>query len=182
MVAAHDVPLLDALRARTASRHAALDAAFDGPLTRERYLGFLRASLSVLSALEPALARWLPAAVTPSRVARLRADLIALGAAAQVDTVALALGSRAASYGAAYVIEGSTLGGMMLAERFEAALGVGREATTYLRLRGRDTARHWRAFLDELARADLDRGEACAAATATFDAYAGAMRAHGAIA
>src|SRR6201999_4065336 len=148
-------------------------------MTRSRYVGFLHGSLAVLGALEPAIARWLPAAVTPSRVDRLRDDLRALGADPEIAAPALAVpASFAASLGAAYVIEGSTLGGVVLAERFTAELGLAPgEATSYLRLRGRDTARHWRGFLDELARADatLDgaaRRDACTAAAATFDAYA----------
>ncbi|HET9622106.1 MAG TPA: biliverdin-producing heme oxygenase [Kofleriaceae bacterium] len=184
MAVAQEVSLLAALRARTAAQHAALDDAFRGALTRDRYVAFLQASLAVLARLEPALATWLPAAVTPSRVERLRADLAALGAAPGADAGNVAVpATRAASLGAAYVVEGSTLGGLMLAERFERALGIGLEATTYLRLRGRDTARHWRGFLAELATAAAsDAAEACAAAAATFDAYAAAMRAHGALA
>ncbi len=80
------------------------------------------------------------------------------------------------------MIEGSTLGGMMLAERFERELGFAAETMTYLRLRGRDTAKHWRGFVDQLARAPLDPAEVCAAAAATFEAYATARRAHGAVA
>jgi heme oxygenase len=182
VVVVHDVSLLAALRARTAAQHAALDGAFHGALTRARYVGFLRGSLAVLAALEPALARWLPQAVTPSRVDRLRADLRALAADPEVAPVSIGVASFAAGLGAAYVIEGSTLGGVMLAERFTAELGLDPAATSYLRLRGRDTARHWRGFLDELARADADRHEVCAAAAATFEAYAAAFAAHGALA
>jgi heme oxygenase len=189
VVVVQDVSLLAALRARTAAQHAALDEAFHGALTRPRYVGFLRGSLAVLAELEPALARWLPATVTPSRVERLRSDLHALGADPAVHPIPVAVPTGfAASLGAAYVIEGSTLGGMVLAGRFAAELGLAPdEATSYLRLRGRQTARHWRGFLDELTRADatLDgpaRRAACTAAAATFDAYAAALRAHGALA
>ncbi|HSR96369.1 MAG TPA: hypothetical protein VLM79_04820, partial [Kofleriaceae bacterium] len=57
----------------------------------------------------------------------------------------------------------------------------------YLRLRGRATAEHWRAFVAELARAErgfdaAEREAACAAACAVFAAYAEAFVAHRVIA
>jgi heme oxygenase len=75
---------------------------------------------------------------------------------------------------------------MVLAERVEAVLGAAAPAR-YLRLRGRATAEHWRAFVAELARAErgFDAGareEACAAACALFAAYAAAFVEHRVIA
>lgn len=193
--------LLSTLRARTAAAHARLDdglARADG-LDAEHYAAFLRASLAVVGPLEPALARWLPAAVTPSRAAALRADLAALTAddamgvgaplaeCASGESSALpAISSLAAAWGAAYVVEGSALGGMVLAERVEALQGAA-APVRYLRLRGRATAEHWRTFVAELARAErgFDAGareEACAAACALFAAYAAAFVEHRVIA
>jgi heme oxygenase (biliverdin-IX-beta and delta-forming) len=181
--------LLSSLRRRTAAAHARLDdgLARAGGLGAERYAAFLRASLAVLGPLEPALASWLPAVVTPSRVAALRADLAALGpdaAAAPAEVPVLA--SLAAAYGAAYVVEGSALGGAVLADRVEAAHGPA-APTRYLRLRGRATAAHWAAFVAELARAErgFDAGAreaACAAACAVFAAYEAALVGHEVIA
>lgn len=137
-----------------------------------------------MASIEPALAQSLPAAATPRRTERLRADLDALGEPARVEPSAIhAPESLAASYGTAYVIEGSTLGGMVLAERFERALGDA-TPTSYLRLRGAETARRWKAFLDELARADAamtdeQRSEAGDAAAETFEAYSAEMRRYG---
>jgi heme oxygenase len=187
-----------------------------GGLDADRYPAFLRASLAVVAPIEPALARWLPAMAPPSRVAALRADLAALlegtrpatnagatwgascvagdavgagGSVAEMEgsSAALpALESQAAAWGAAYVVEGSALGGMVLAERVEAVRGAA-APTRYLRLRGRATAEHWRAFVAELARAEreLDAGEreaACAAACALFAAYEAAFLEHRVIA
>jgi heme oxygenase len=181
--------LLSTLRRRTAGAHARLDGglARAGGLGAGRYPAFLRASLAVLGPLEPALARWLPAVVTPSRVAALRADLAALAADAAVAPAEVpALESLAAAYGAAYVVEGSALGGAVLAGRVEAAHG--REVPArYLRLRGRATAAHWAAFVAELARAErgfdaADRAAACAAACAVFAAYEATFVGHAVIA
>lgn len=181
--------LLSTLRTRTADAHARLDErlARAGGLTAQRYPAFLRASLAVIAPLEPALARWLPAVAAPSRAAALRADLAALaGDAAVAPTDVPALDSHAAACGAAYVVEGSALGGLVLAERVEAVHGPA-APTRYLRLRGRATAEHWRSFLAELARAErgfaaADRDAACATACALFAAYEAAFAGHGVVA
>ena len=177
--------LLSSLRTCTAAAHARLDdgLARASGLGAARYPAFLRASLAVLAPLEPALARWLPAVAAPSRVAALRVDLAALGADASVVPVEVpALDSLAAAHGAAYVVEGSALGGAVLAERVAAAHGPA-APTSYLRLRGRATAQHWRAFLVGLARAEHgfdagDREAACEAARALFAAYEAAFGDH----
>lgn len=181
--------LLSSLRSRTAAAHARLDDGLSraGGLAAGRYPAFLRGSLAVIAPLEPVLARWLPAVGTPSRVAALRADLAALAGEAAIAPVEVpALDSHAAACGAAYVVEGSALGGLVLAERVEAAHGA-TAPTRYLRLRGRATAEHWRSFLAELARAERgfdagDRDAACATACALFAAYEAAFAGHGLVA
>jgi len=189
--------LLYALRGATASRHEELDrslALTEPALTRDRYVAFLRGSLAVLEGIEPAVAPlcWRP---DLRRCACLRRDLEALGVdppepARSADPADLPepppVGDLAAAdpaddpdlLGCAYVIEGSTLGGLVLAERVERALST--RATAYLRLRGADTARAWRAFLAVLDAHDAhmtdgDRDRACAAACATFDRYREAL-------
>ena len=179
-------PLLAALRQRTAPLHARLDAALnDAPPTRASYVAFLRATLAAQRRVLPAIARWIARPDDAQRLASLRADLAALDAAphdeAPVDELTL---PPAGAYGAAYVVEGSTLGGLVLAERFEAALGLPPDtATRYLRLHGRDTAARWRAFLADLSQvADpVAHEEACQAAIAAFEAYRAAFVAHGVI-
>jgi chemotaxis family two-component system sensor kinase Cph1 len=49
--------------------------------------------------------------------------------------------------GAAYVLEGSTLGGLVLASHLERTLALPVSALRYLRMRGRQTLREWRRFL-----------------------------------
>jgi heme oxygenase len=180
--------LLHALREATASRHAELDQSLPlaAPgLTLERYVAFLRGSLAALEDLEPAIAPlcWRPEL---RRCACLRHDLEELGApptASPEIEASPAPAGRADLLGCAYVIEGSTLGGLVLAERVERALAT--HATSYLRLRGADTARAWRAFLAVLDEQDADmteadRDRACNAARATFDRYREALLAHAA--
>ncbi len=185
--------LIASLRARTASHHAQLDAALHfqpGAVTRARYVEFLRGTQVVLRALEPELIRWLGAGSWPRRLECLRADLdqldVAGVAAPPSGLVTLPL-NLAAAYGCVYVVEGSTLGGMVLAPIIERELGLpAGSATSYLRLWGQETAAHWRKWLGRLAdfgnTASLQQHEqACVMACATFESYARALQQQGAI-
>lgn len=157
--------LLDQLRLHTRTRHATLDAAID---VTARYPAFLQASLAALDELEPAIARWRPIA---ARREALRADLAELGAPA-IPAVPLpfAPATPVEALGCAYVVEGSALGGAVLAKR------VADQPTRYLRIGGA-----WKSFAAELAAHAAD-DRACALACATFDHYAAAFRAAGVLA
>ncbi len=180
--------LLDALRAHTADDHARLDAALpmqDGRLSPEVYAGFLRASAAAVSQLEPAVARWMgPPADGRARATALAADLESLGLG---DAPPLAVEvpqprDRMEALGAAYVMEGSALGGLVLARRVAEAIP---GATThYLTLRGPETRAHWRAFMERLgaegdAASEAERARATAFARETFQAYSRAFEAVG---
>jgi heme oxygenase len=184
--------LRDALRASTHARHEALDRALMPPgtaWTRARYRRFLRGTLAVVDAVEPAIAARLTE-VTASdvpRAARLRADLLALGDDAVVDSGGVPhLGGLAAAYGAAYVLEGSMLGGQHVAQAVERDLGIDGACLTYLRPPGVAIGIGWNAFVAALnafgATAPVaDWCAAEAAAAATFTAFAEAFRREGLI-
>lgn len=136
-----------ALREATAACHARVDAAFDGFAlnTPDTYRAFLLAHAQALVPLERAVSRhalwpeWQP------RRALLLADLAVLGATApsQPD---LDIADPAACWGALYVLEGSRLGGAVLAGRVPAGL-----PATYLS--ARHVAGSWGRFGDALERA-----------------------------
>lgn len=175
MIAAPAVSgLLDRLRAETRERHAALDTSLriDSPAA---YAAFLRASYAAVALVEPQLAR---IGFVVERAPAIAADLAALGAALPAGAEPPPTASDDAAFGAAYVLEGSTLGGLHVAQTVE-ALGI--TATRYLRLRGKLTAARWRAFLADLDRSGADADAACAAAAATFDHYARCFRASGSV-
>jgi heme oxygenase len=171
--------LLTALRSATRARHARLDEAIDGAFTRDRYVAFLGASLAAVEGIEPAIERWRPAGAHPSRRERLRADLRALGAPAPVASDALAVADDSEAVGAAYVLEGSALGGQVLARRVVAALG--EVPMSYLAPQGGPaTGARWKQFLAALERHGAAtpasaHARACAAACATFDRFADAF-------
>ena len=177
-------PLLEQLRACTGPRHRALDESLDlrrRSITRARYVQLLNGSLRVLVALEPALSRWGDAYDGDIRVPRLRDDLRVLGESPDAIGFEARLPvTPAEAFGAAYVVEGSALGGRVLAPFIAQALALPAAATSYLRLRGDATVAYWRRWLLRLDAFDAvahprERAAACAMACATFDDYARAL-------
>ncbi|HEX4340827.1 MAG TPA: biliverdin-producing heme oxygenase [Polyangiaceae bacterium] len=178
-------PLLLSLREATAPLHERLDRGVMAALgTVERYATFLTASLAAVEPLESALAAFteFPSA---GRAARIRADLAALGATGNPVHVSVELPrTRAAAFGCAYVVEGSALGGVVLAGIVATKLCVPLRATTYLRLREEGTAAEWRRFVERLEdwgrEVTLDaRAEARVAAIRAFEVYAAAFSSMG---
>jgi len=183
--------LLAQLRAATSALHGQLDAALglqDERITRESYAAFLRGSLAALAPLEVQLRPWLPAD-EPPRCDLLRSDLLALGVAADVPALpdVPPIDSPGAAWGARYVIEGSALGGVVLARAFDARLGLRGEAVRYLTLHGAGLAQRWRSFLIDLEEfgktaTAVVRSDACETAKAVFNLYSAGLRSSEAIA
>lgn len=102
-------------------------------------------------------------------------DYLGVGQAARahlrVCNLSLPLSNEAAAFGALYVVEGSTLGGTVIARHVEAVLGYGRDTgCAYFRSYGPDTGAMWRAFRERLASLSSPEHDTAiiAAATATF--------------
>ncbi len=159
------------LRAATGDAHERLDALFAGfaIASRDGYARFLAAHAMALPALERALdARGFAGELSDwprrRRSDALAADLAALGEPQPPALAAPALGDRAACWGAAYVLEGSRLGGAMLARMIPPGA-----PDAYLA--GPRPPGAWRAFLTalETALASADAlASAVAAANASF--------------
>ena len=140
--------ILERLRAATKEKHERLDSSLSGDLFADAssYERFLRASLWAVAPLETALAVHADALVLVAgeRTSALRADLG--GGDVPSDVVSL---DSAEAYGVAYVLEGSTLGGVSLAKLGEkASFG---PSMTYLRLRGAETMPRFKSFLSRLS-------------------------------
>ena len=166
-----------ALRALTQPLHDRVDAAFGAPSLADRasYRSFLRAHALALPAAEAALASvtglpdWRP------RTPLLAADLADLGQAVP-PALPLALpAGDAAAWGVFYVVEGSRLGGAMLAR--QVAPGLPRRYLAAAHLSGEWRAQ--RAAIDAAAEVGgagwIER--AAAAAEACFILYADAAEA-----
>lgn len=182
---------LTALRQATAASHGAIETLLrlDAQIDAGRYGAILSGFDVFLSAWEPAVMAALPERrhawfLARSRRAFLHQDLATLGldrAAAGVAALPL-LPSRAAAFGSMYVIEGSALGGQViarqLADRFGNAHATG---AAYFHGWGEQTGRLWREFCEcldiEIGSAPVDIEAACVAAVQTFDALATTVRA-----
>ena len=165
-----------ALRTATADKHDMVDAAFGSFDLSDAgaYGRFLTAHARALPAFEAALEACDAIPAFAPRTEALRADLEALGLPMPDPLPVAPPENEAAAFGALYVIEGSRLGGAMLAKQVPDAL-----PHAYL------SATHqpggWRAFGDLLDRAEKAGGpgwidRAIAAAEATFDLYAEAAK------
>lgn len=180
---------IDALRSATTHQHHDIEnlLALDGAFSQSHYARVMRGFHAFLQSWEPVVAACLPDDLKPwfatrSRRAMAAADLAALGLPApQPAALALPLPSLAAAFGSLYVLEGSALGGQVLARRLSDRLGLdAARGAAYMNGWGRQTGPMWRDFCERLesvvgsdARA---RHQAQVAAVLTFDALASTFR------
>jgi heme oxygenase (biliverdin-IX-beta and delta-forming) len=176
--------ILERLRAGTQAAHEAIerDLAWETRVaTRDGYRALLARFWGFHAALEPALAAALhdDAFLDPRRrLPHLAADLRFLGldeaTVAALPRPDLALPrDRDEAFGALYVLEGSTLGGQVIAKHIGRQLGLTAEGgCRYYAAHGRETGAMWKAFRLRLAEeAARGRPETIVAASIrTFDA------------
>lgn len=182
--------MIDRLRSETRDLHHAIERDLDLNCylaSRAAYRALLTGWWGFLAAFEPAVAAMLePAFHAPRRKLHLlRQDLQALGlAAATIDRLPICESfpppaSEAEALGALYVIEGSTLGGQLIARRAIDLLGPD-VPLAFLRPYGPAVGAMWRAFrmhlLDRVALQAEDI--AIASARATFVQLSSWFQAH----
>jgi heme oxygenase (biliverdin-IX-beta and delta-forming) len=162
--------LRSALRAQTADYHAEVDALF-GKFSlsiSSDYEAFLRAHARAVPAVENALEQAGIAGLLPDwperrRTALLLADMAELGELPPPPLAQPELASEAALWGAVYVMEGSKLGGAMLAKAVPAHL-----PSRYLSPQGPKGS--MRAFMERLDAAGID--DIAGAVAAARDVFA----------
>lgn len=177
--------ILARLKQETAAEHAAIEGAariMDPGLTLDRYRHYLEQSYGFYAPVEPELARlgaWEALGLSAAERAKLpllEADLAALGS----DVAAL---PRAAStprlrdvteaLGCLYVLEGSTLGGRVIARHVQARLGA-HVPRRFLDGYGPRTGETWQIFRNALAAAARQRNadaRIISGARSTFEAF-----------
>ncbi|MBA2936029.1 biliverdin-producing heme oxygenase [Sphingomonas sp. CGMCC 1.13654] len=163
-----------ALRKGTAADHGRLDALFGGfrLSNPQDYRAFLTAHAMALTAVEQALdaagfASTLEDWPDRKRGDAVAADLSAIGEAMPTTLSAPPLDTSAAQWGAAYVIEGSRLGGALLARSVP-------EGMPKSYLGSAQPPGSWRKFLDNLDKAlplPQDVAHATESARATFGLF-----------
>lgn len=173
--------LLDMLKRETRASHEQLERLNPLPTTRADYAAQLAAFYGFVAPWEERLAATLPESdsIRAGRAKRawLEADLAYFG----YDLAAIprasgdelpATASRPAILGAAYVLEGSTLGGLMISQHVERTLGLaGGEGYRFHRSYGPQVGAQWQAFRAELLRASSPENDPVIvqAARETFD-------------
>jgi heme oxygenase len=176
---------ITALRSATRHHHAQLEEQLrlGHDFSLAQYHRVLIAFASFLAAWEPRLAQALPAARRPwfrqrCRLQLARQDLAVLGLQdpGPPRTFSLDLADSAAAWGSLYVMEGSALGGQVIAARLLRSHGIGPcDGAAYFAGRGRATAPMWREFqqlLRQAVHAPAQVASASGAAVRTFEALA----------
>ena len=168
------------LRTETAPAHERLERSLDllsRPLDRNRFTALLVRFHGFHQIWEPALARCLPAALVPGpRLPLLEQDLGTLGLCDDIVGAipscaqAASLGEHLdTALGSVYVLEGSTLGGRVIARHFSEAPWWPPAGLRYFDPYGDETAARWRQTLAQLAGAGGDADRIVAGAVRTFE-------------
>jgi heme oxygenase len=184
------IPLL---RQATARSHRDIEDLLQlesAELGRARYTLVIKGFALFLPAWEAEVAAALPMRLRPwfakrSRLPFLERDLEALPDAAPApdadDAEVPPLTSLAAAFGSMYVMEGSALGGQLIARQVAARFGIGPDnGAAYFTGWGPRTGTLWREFRErieaEIGPLDGDRKAACKAALQTFAALGAVFR------
>ena len=174
--------LTSRLRAETQEAHQRLEdglALLEPPLSQARFTHALGRFHGFHAVWEPAIAGLddvAPVFAGRSRLAHLRRDLAALGvdeealARAPVCAAAAGLAADAATaFGSLYVLEGSTLGGQLIARALQGAAWLPPGGLGYFSPYGAETGAMWRTLRDRLdAVAGPDQDRVLAGAEHTF--------------
>ena len=165
------------LKQDTAAEHEAIEAAV--PLLRDDlddagYVAHLQRMLGFLLPVEDAVVARLPWFSARRRAPAIVRDLVALGGAADVALFDDALfDDDDGAWGCAYVLEGSRLGGQLIARKLAPKFPL---ALAWL---GGDSDRlgqRWKLFQQDAEAAVKDVDVAVSAAKATFNALGGRLR------
>jgi heme oxygenase len=181
--------IMSRLKNETAAAHARVDALMDlSRMSRDRYARALAALRDAQLAAESELVRHSDELAASgydpgarSKVAWLEADLHAIGAFAAPAAHTLLLADPAAAFGAVYVMEGSTLGGQVIARHVMPLLDVTAErGCRYFSGYRADTGLRWRETSAAITRYASDHPTAVdqmiAGANDTFALVESALR------
>ena len=182
--------ILQSLRQATDGRHRALEAldTLKLPLQRGRFVQALQGFEVFLTVWEPLLMRAMPIRLHEwlarrSRCALARNDLENLDRGhiahrglrehCSQRVRGIDLGSVAAAFGSMYVLEGSRLGGQVIARAAHQVVDIGVQNATYFSGSGSATGGEWREFLvlldAEVAEDAQSHAAASISARKTFD-------------
>ena len=173
----------DALRLATADSHGRIESLlqFEGDVTLDHYQRVMSGFTAFLLAWEPLIAQRLAPDARAWFAGRVRGgfairDLASLRLPQPAPArLRIDLDGPAEVFGSMYVLEGSALGGQVIASRLAGQHGLGpSNGASYFAGWGQETAAMWREFRERMAREVRDtpanRARSCAAAVQTFEA------------
>ena len=180
--------ILERIKHETLPQHKSLERAFrilDPGLTREDYRYWLERLHGLHAGLEAAIDPWSEALDIDWESRRktpwLRRDLQALGRSeAELDGIPIcdalpALDSLGRAFGVLYVLEGSTLGGRLIAQALEKRLGLtAASGAAFFNAYGDQLLPRWQGFRQRLAAAATTQAveqQMIGAARETFEAF-----------
>lgn len=153
--------LLEKLRATTAGLHDRIEkdnpaqAILDHSIDLETYKNLLLLNFQAYKHLEDRMASFLPQ-LKLDKAARLKSDLEAFKTTLPADPpTEVSIASRAEALGAAYVMEGSALGGMVIAKHLQQCEELGELPPQHFFNGDKGCLKDWNAFKEELARQEL---------------------------
>jgi len=180
---------LQKLRQETAADHLAVEGALplmNEGLDRAEYAACLSRIYGLVSAWEERAAAVAPDWMRAMLAARQRAgllqrDLAWLGVVGQGEgnPILPEMNNLPSLLGTMYVMEGSTLGGQLIARHVEAALDLSEgEGDAYFRGHGKDTGAMWKEFCEVLANRvpDSDAGAVVLSAKEMFAVFGAWVR------
>jgi heme oxygenase len=195
LVLESDVDIMAALKCGTAEQHKEVERLmpfFDEHLSRQTYIRILGAFLGIYEPLErklDSLHGWSSVGLDLAERRRahlLRADLLALGQSeAEVRQLPRCedlppIDSCVDGLGVLYVLEGSTLGGQLIAREVHAKLGIDeRSGAAFFQSRGNSVGKMWMEFCAVVRRhvdSSSKRAAVLNAAESTFIKFGGWMR------
>ena len=178
--------LLNDIRQATRTLHRDVEARLgDEPSswTLEQYVRLLQITHGIVRPLEAALEKRLgeifSAPPPANRARRLEADLHSMGAAPRDVSCGLTVQTDAEAFGIGYVLQGSLLGGTVIARQIRQAVGAG-TATGYFEMYGKGLGAAWSRYCASLnafgeEASEQDRATAVSAAVAAFLAFDAAI-------
>ena len=153
--------LLQQLRQITAPLHERIEqknparAILDHSIGLEAYKQLLLQNYAAYSRLEPGIAAVLPF-FKADKAARLYRDLVALNITPQPEPDEFEINSVAEAFGAAYVLEGSALGGMLIAKHLSQCAQLKALPSQHFFSGDKASLAPWKLFQQELAVRDFN--------------------------
>jgi len=176
--------MLDRLREATKVQHEALEGTnlankiMDHSIAEEEYKLLLLQNLSAYTATEASISRHLPHYQATKSTA-INLDLSNMGVSQVVTSLKFECNSRAEAVGAAYVVEGSAMGGLMIGKELKNCPHLEHLQDQHFFSGKRDQIKNWNEFLKFLRNNDFTEDEkeiAAQKARQTFELFEEAFK------